>query len=147
MARKKTFRGGKHISEFEPIEFELNDQKFACKPAIQGATLLEFVAKADSDSGGAAAAALYGFFEDTMEEAEYARFMEYLNAPEYIIEMETIGEIASWLVEQYTARPTQPSAPSATGPSSAGSTSTEQPYSADSPSGDWRPPTYSTSSM
>lgn len=128
--RRKTFRGGKNIAEFEPIEFDLNDQTYKCKPALQGAVLLEFVARADSESGGEAAGALYGFFQDAMEPEEYERFRAYLNSPEIIIDMETIGEIASWLVEEYTSRPTQGSEPSDTGPSSAGPTSTEQPSSA-----------------
>lgn len=124
--RRKSFRGGKPVNQFEPVEFDLNDQTFKCKPALQGAVLLSFVAKADSESGGAAAGALYGFFADAMEPAEYARFDSYLNSPDIIIDMETIGEIASWLVEEYTSRPTQPSELSATGPSSAGPQSTEQ---------------------
>jgi len=125
--RKKSFRGGRAIAEFDPIEFELNDQTFSCKPALQGAVLLEFVSKADSENGGAAAGALYSFFEDAMEPNEYVRFMDYLKSPDVIIDMETIGDIAGWLVEQYTARPTQGPALSATGPSSPGTTSTAQP--------------------
>lgn len=128
-SRRKSFRGGRRIEEFEPLEFDLNDQHYKCKPAMQGAVLLDFVARADSESGGASAGALYGFFEDAMEEAEYKRFMEYLNSPEVIIDMDLIGEIASWLVEEYTARPTQQSSSSDTGPSSAGPTSTEPHYS------------------
>ena len=127
--RRKSFKGGKSIDEFEPVEFDLNDQTFRCKPALQGAVLLEFVSKADSDSGGQAAGAMYGFFQDCMEEAEYERFREYLNRDDLIIDMSTIGEIASWLVEEYTARPTTPSGPSGTGQSSAGPTSTDQQFS------------------
>jgi hypothetical protein len=113
--RRKSFRGGTSIADFDPIEFDLNDQVFKCRPAIQGATLLDFVSRADGDSGGAAAGALYGFFKDAMEEPEYERFSEYLKSPELIIDMELIGEIAAWLVEQYTTRPTRESVPSGTG--------------------------------
>lgn len=123
--RRKTFRAGKSIDDFDPVEFDLNDQTFKCKPALQGAVLLEFVSRADSDSGGAAAGALYGFFKDCMEEEEYERFRAYLNDPKLIFDMSDIGEIASWLVEQYTARPTEQSGPSGSGLSSAGHTSTE----------------------
>lgn len=127
--RRKSFKGGKSITEYEPVEFELNDQTFHCRPALQGAVLLEFVARADSESGGAQAGALYDFFKDCMEEAEYERFRAYLNQPDLIIEMTTIGEIASWLVEEYTARPTLRSENSGSGPSSAGPTSTDQQFS------------------
>lgn len=125
--RRKSFKGGKAITEFEPIEFDLNDQTFKCRPALQGATLLEFVSKADGESGGAAAGALYGFFQDAMEEAEYKRFRDYLNSPDLIIEMDTIGEIATWLVEEYTARPTQPSESSDGGQLNSGPMSMAQP--------------------
>lgn len=122
-SRRKKFTGGKKLDEFEPIEFELNDQTFKCRPALQGAVLLEFVAKADSDSGSAAASALYDFFKDVMDEEEYTRFRDYLRNPDIIIEMDTIGEIAAWLVEEYTERPTEPSENSDGGQSSSGPTS------------------------
>lgn len=127
--RQKSFRGGKAISDFEPIEFDLEGRKFQCKPAVQGAVLLEFVAQADGDSGGAAAGAIYGFFESCMPADQYKAFMELLNDPDLIFDMEVIGEIAGWLVEQYTARPTQPSSSSAPGLSIAGPGSTETPSS------------------
>lgn len=126
-SRRKSFRGGKNIAEFEPVEFDLNDRTFKCKAAMQGAVLLEFVSRADSESGGAAAGALYGFFQDCMPVEEYQRFRDYLNDPDTIFEMETIAEIASWLVEEYTARPTQPSENSDAGPQSSGPMPTGQP--------------------
>lgn len=107
MPRHKDFSGGKKISDFEPLTFTLNDQTFEAKPAIQGTTLLEFVAAADSDSGGAAAGALYDFFKNVMRAEEYARFMDVLNDPDVIIDMELIGDIATWLVEEYSTRPTE----------------------------------------
>jgi len=115
MARHKDFSGGKKISDFEPLTFSLNKKKFTAKPAVQGSALLEFVAAADSDSGGAAAQALYGFFESVMDEKEYAKFMGVLKDPEVIIDMELIGEIAAWLVEEYSSRPTEQPEPSASG--------------------------------
>lgn len=127
MSRHKSFTGGKSISDFEPVSFDLRGQTFRCNPAVQGAVLLEFVARADSESGGEAAGALYGLFEDAMPAEEYARFQALLNDPAVIIEMDTIAEIASWLVEEYTARPTKPSENSGTGLSSPGPTPMAQP--------------------
>lgn len=124
--RRRTFKSGKALSDFDPLEFELNDQTFKCKPALQGAVLLEFVAKADSDDGGAAAGAMYDFFADVMDELEYKRFRNYLKNPTVIIELDMIAEIAAWLVEEYTARPTEPSSSSDDGPSSSGPTSTDR---------------------
>lgn len=122
--RRKSFKSGTKISDFEPVEFELNDQTFTCTPAVQGAVLLEFVAAADSESGGAAAGAIYSFFKDVMTEAEYARFRDYLNNPDLIFDMEAIGEIAGWLVEEYTSRPTKAPVSSSVGELSSGPMST-----------------------
>ena len=124
MARHRDFSGGTSIEDFEPLTFTLNNQKFETVPAIQGAVLLEFVAAADSDSGGAAATALYKFFEDVMEPSEYKRFMALLKDPKVIIDMELIGEIAGWLVEEYTSRPTKQPANSSAGPETSGQLST-----------------------
>lgn len=130
MARTKSFRGGKKITDFEPVDFELNGETFNCKRAIQGAVILEFVSKADSESGGEAAGALWNLFSDVMEPDEYKRFHDYVNGEDIIIEMTTIGEIAAWLIEEYTSRPTTGSESSDTGQLNSGPTSTEQPSSA-----------------
>lgn len=127
MARHKDFSGGTKIEDFEPLTFSLNGETFTCVPAIQGTVLLEFVAAADSQDGGAAATALYQFFKDCMSASEYERFDRVLKNPEVIIDMETIGEIAGWLVEEYTQRPTRQPATSASGQLTSGPTSTEPP--------------------
>lgn len=122
--RFKSFTGGRNIDDYEPLEFDLEDETFVCKPAVQGAVLLEFVAAADSDSGGKSAQALYDFFKECMDEVEYRRFDEYLKNPKMIFDFEVLGDIAGFLVEEYTTRPTQPSKSSSDGPSSSGRMST-----------------------
>lgn len=106
MARSKVFSGGTDISEFEDLEFELNQHKFSCLPAIQGSVLLEFVRDADSADGASSAKALYNFLESSMTQEEYARLQTVLHDPKVIIDVELIGEIVSWLVEEYSSRPT-----------------------------------------
>ena len=122
--RRRDFGRTKTIDEFEPVEFVLNDETFHCKPAVQGGVLLKFVARADSESSGAAAEAIYEFFEKVMEPSEYLRFMEVLEDPKVIIEMDTIGEVATWLVEQYATRPTEQPKPSGRGRKTSGRSST-----------------------
>ena len=124
MARHKDFSGGTKISDFEPLTFSINGTRFEAVPAVQGSVLLEFVAAADSESGGSAASALYKFFEDVMEPGEYARFQKVLKDPDVIIDMELIGEIAGWLVEEYSARPTRRPESSAAGQEVTGPSST-----------------------
>jgi hypothetical protein len=126
MARTKKFAGGTKLSDFEPLDFELNGVKFDCKPAIQGSVLLEFVRDADGDSGGDSAKALYSFLSSAMAEEEYNRLQTVLHDPDIIIDIELIGEIVAWLVEEYSARPTTQPEVSSTGQTISGTTSTEE---------------------
>lgn len=130
MARHKKFAGGTKISEFEPLNFTLNDVEFNCHAAIPGAVLLEFVKDADSGTGDSAKA-LYNFLASAMNEEEYKKLQAVLHNPEVIIEIETIGEIVSWLVEEYSSRPTQRPENSLNGESNSGLTSTDEPSSQD----------------
>lgn len=127
MARFKKFSGGTSIDDFEPLGFELNGKEFEAVPAVPGTVLLDFIRDADSDSGGDSARALYNFFEKVLEESDYARFKGILDDPKVIIDLEFIGEIASWLVSEYSARPTTQPSPSSSGESTPGTTSTDEP--------------------
>ena len=131
MARFKKFEGGTKLSDFDPLEFELNKQLFSCKPAIQGSVLLEFVRDADSESGGDSAKALYNFLQAAMDEKEYARLQTVLRDPDVIIDIELIGQIVSWLVEEYAARPTKRPEDSSDGQLTSGITSMEEQFSRD----------------
>ena len=104
--RTKDFGASKTIEDFDPLNFTLNGETFNCVRAIQGQTMLEFVADADSDDGGKAAAALYGFFQKALVPDDYVKFDAMVKSENYIIDLGMIGDIAAWLVEEYTARPT-----------------------------------------
>lgn len=104
--RTRDFGASKTLADFDPLNFTLNGETFNCVPAIQGQTMLEFVAEADSDEGGKAAQALYGFFKKALVADDYQRFDVMIKSPEYIVDLNLIGDIAAWLVEEYTARPT-----------------------------------------
>ena len=131
MARHKSFAGGTEISEFEPLNFSLNGEDFNCHPAIPGAVLLEFVKDADSGTGDSAKA-LYNFLSSAMPDEEYEKLQKTLRNPEVIIEIETIGEIVSWLVEEYASRPTQRPENSSNGEQNSGPTSTDEHSTQDS---------------
>lgn len=106
MARFKKFEGGKKLSDFEPLGFELNDQQFECHPAIQGAVFIEFI-QATEGEDSSTAGALYSFLQDAMPKEEYERLQEVLHGPDVIIDLEVIAEIVKYLVEEYGSRPTQ----------------------------------------
>lgn len=105
--RHKDFGKTKTIDDYEPLSFTLEDQEFTCRRAINGASLLKFVADADSQEGGRSAMALLDFFDQALEELDAKRFRRLVDDPDILLEIATIGEIAAWLVEQYTGRPTE----------------------------------------
>lgn len=106
-SRQRNFGATKRVSEFEPLDFTLNDVTFNCRPALQGAVLLRFVSESNSGDPSKSAEAVTNFFRTAMTAESFAAFEEMSNSEEIIIEMETITEIAQWLIEQYTERPTK----------------------------------------
>lgn len=109
MARHKSFGSPNVYAELEPVTFELYDDTFTCKSAIQGRTLLEF----GRDTKDNASEAVLRFFELVMDEEEFERFEELLNSEDKIVDATTLGEIAGFLVTEYSARPTASSSSSA----------------------------------
>lgn len=104
--RTRDFGATKRLTDFDPLNFMLNGETFNCRPAIQGNTLLDFVAEADSDDGGKAAGALRSFFAKSLTEEDYSKFTLMLDSPDVIVDLSVLGDIAGWLVEEYTSRPT-----------------------------------------
>ena len=122
--RHRDFGKTKTMSDYEPLAFSLEGQEFECRPAINGATLLKFVADADSNEGGRSATALLDFFSRALKSEDAERFKALIDDPDTLIQIETIGEIAAWLVEQYTDRPTQEPSNSSSGSGRTGRKST-----------------------
>lgn len=105
MTRFKDF--GSSDVDREPLSFKLHGESFECRPAIQGATLLKMVADADSEDSSKVANIITEFFSKTLLPESYERFEALINDPDRIVTVDTLGEITSWMVETYTARPTQ----------------------------------------
>lgn len=112
--RFKDFGSGGDVPK-EPVVFKLYNEEFSCRPALQGKTLLDMVANSNSDDGGEMARIVEMFFEQALTPESYERFEALLKDPDRIVTVETLGEISAWLVEQYTARPTQEPEGSSTG--------------------------------
>jgi hypothetical protein len=105
-----------NIDDLEPISFDLGDQTFTCYAAIQGKVLLDIMrvaAEGDEDTRGVMMAiSVLDFFEKTMPPAEYIRLGKLMEDPKKIVKLETLSEIMSWLIEEYSGRPTEPSSES-----------------------------------
>lgn len=120
--RYKDFGG--ESDEYDELGFTLWGEDFECYPQVQGVSLLGFVKEAASGDGARAADALLGFFSTVMPEGEFTRFDKLWKDPKRVVSIEKIGEIAEWLTEQYSERPTKASSSSSNGRSRSGRTST-----------------------
>jgi hypothetical protein len=90
------------------VGFQLGETEYICKPDIQGAVILEFIAAAENVASGAAAKIL-PFFDEVLPDEARETFHAQLKSPDEIVELEVLSDIVGEVIEQYTARPTQAS--------------------------------------
>ena len=103
MRRFKSF-GTPVLNSDEPIEFELYDQTFRCKTALQGRELLEFVSVSNGENFGASAEAVLSFIDTCITPDDRKKFQELTGSDsEKIVSMEVLTELAAWLVELYSS--------------------------------------------
>jgi hypothetical protein len=105
MSRFKDFGAGKSEGRKEPLSFKLHGEEFSCVPEVQGKILLDLVADAKDDDPAAAAQVIDKFFNAVLTDEAWERFDALLRHKEKIVSVDTLGEITSWLVEEYTNRP------------------------------------------
>ena len=105
-----------NIDDSEPLTFDLGGEEFHCYAEVQGKTILDVIriaAEGDEDTRGALmAVSVLDFFEKVMPPDEHERFNKLMEDPKRIVPMEVLSEIMSWLIEEYTNRPTEPSSAS-----------------------------------
>lgn len=102
--RFKDFGAGNSATA-EPISFKLYDEEFEARPQIQGKVLINLVKKSRSDDPAIAADLVVEFFEHALTPESLVRFNALLDDPDRVVDVETLGEITGWLVEEYTNRP------------------------------------------
>lgn len=112
--RFKDFGNGHDVSR-EPVKFKLHGEDFSCRPAVQGRVLLDLVSRTSDENPAVVAKVIDDFFETVLEEESLERFTKLLSDRDKIVTVETLGEISSWLVEQYSERPLQQPEPSSSG--------------------------------
>jgi hypothetical protein len=114
--RHKSFEV-KNVDDAEPLTFDLGGEEFTCHPEVQGKLILDIIRSAadekDPDQRGMMmAVGVLDFFKKVMDASEYERFEKLMEDPKRIVPMDTLSEIMSWLIEEYTDRPTPPSSAS-----------------------------------
>lgn len=115
MARTKSFTG-KVRDSMEPAEFLLGDKTFRLVHALPARAM----AVVTEELWGAAK--LIDFIEKCIVEEDVPAFQAAINDKNFIIDYETIIEIANWIIECLTKRPlAQPVFSTASGPTTPGS--------------------------
>jgi len=105
MAKFKDFGSGSSDIVRDPISFKLYDEEFHCVSALQGKTLLSFVADSNSEDPVKQAKTIEKFFDYVLTDESVERFNALQETKDKIVSVDTLGEIIGWVVEQYTDRP------------------------------------------
>ncbi len=125
-ARFKEFGSGGDTAS-TPLSFKIHGEEFHCYPNIQGKTLLDMVSQSMQQDSAMAVEVINTFFDKTLKPESKEAFNSLINDPERIVTVDTLGEIVTWLVEQYSSRPTQGSEDSQSGQQTSGPTLTAKP--------------------
>ena len=115
MARFKDFGSPFDAAAAEKLVFKIYDEEFECYPEMQGKVLLEFVRTSASEDVADSVTAITDFFSKILTEESFERFEKLAVDPNRIVSVSTLAEIVSWVMEQYSDRPTQGSEHSSTG--------------------------------
>lgn len=100
-----TSKEGKEKPEI--IAFELEGESFEAYGQVPGAVLLDFIALSSQEDSSGTAEAIQGYLKASMDKANYRRFDKLTRDPEILIELSTLADIVSYLIEERTdQRPT-----------------------------------------
>lgn len=105
-SRYKDFGSGGEVNT-EPLVFKLHNEEFTAIPTIQGKVLMDLVARSQSEDSLEAMKVISTFFDSVLVDESLERFNSLLEDKERIVTMETLGEIITWLIEEYSGRPNQ----------------------------------------
>ena len=103
--RFKDFGSGTGQEAREPLSFKLHGEDFNCIPEVQGKTMLNLISDASSNDPAKSAALINTFFKKVLVGESFERFNALCEHPEKIVTVETLADITSWLVEEYSGRP------------------------------------------
>lgn len=91
----------------EPVTFELYGEEFSAYPEVQGVQLLKFSKRFSAKEGEVVSDALLDFFKLVLHPESYTRIEKLWDDKDRIVPIETISDIVTYLIEQYTDRPTK----------------------------------------
>jgi len=119
----------------EPVTFDLDGELFTCRAQVPGTVMLEHVSRLSD--GQTAAAELLAIWRDVFSHerdeddegeeiegtSEHERFRAYVDSPDNEVDVQDLGAILTFVLEELSGRPTPASSPSGRGRSTTGGTS------------------------
>lgn len=111
MVKSRSFSSKKVAKKNEEsIFFELNGSKFDCLPRRSGAVVLDAVSKVtNTENGVAQMANIVPFITTSVVEGQRAELTKVIFDDTDPIDVDTLVEVMSFLLESYVARPTEES--------------------------------------
>lgn len=111
--RFKDFGSG--ANRQEPIVFKIHDEEFECYPEIQGKYLMQIMADSASTDPATQTEIVFDFFARVLKADSAERFNALLEDKDRIVHVETLTDIITWLMEEYSDRPEAQPEDSSTG--------------------------------
>lgn len=106
----------------EPVYLEINDDKIQCVPTLDGLRLLLFTSLLHGNFAlGVRAKEITDFLRDVILPEEWDRFEGLVK--KYQIDVEGLADMAGYLADEYSERPTGPAQPSSDGQTNTGPSS------------------------
>lgn len=124
MAKSKTFGSFRPVG-IPSMEMTIHGETFKVRGAMSGIQLLNMIKAMDGSSELDSADTMVDFIRRSILTEDRDRAMDFLENSEPPVPLTVLTEIITWLIEEYTAKPTGPSLPSSDGSTTTGSTSTE----------------------
>ena len=112
---KRSFKG---YSPSEETSIELESPDGARKievrtvPVVPGSVVLDFMSETSEDDPGTLAAAVMKMLQVSILPEDWDRFRDFIDDSNNGITLEILSEIAGYLAEAFSGRPTEPRPPS-----------------------------------
>lgn len=105
---RKKFTPRHTTADTPPLEFEIYDEVFQAVPRLQGAVIIDFIGASASveEDQTALTKSIIPFFQSALFPESYDRFTALIRSQDKVVEVDELMEILSWLISEYTARPT-----------------------------------------
>ena len=116
--KRRSFKG---YTAKKGIEFDLvppnGGQTLVIRgiPMIPGSVLLDFLSGVNEDDPGGMARTIMHMIQSAVVPEQWDEFREFIDDPKNGVGLSMLSEIAGYLAESYSVRPTLPQEPSSTG--------------------------------